>query len=124
MRLTLIALLVVLVSAFVVEAPRHLRLTKSTPEKDAVLEAAPAEIRLWYNQNVKMPVSSIKLTHGETEIALPPVELTDDPQSFRVAVPDSLDAGRYTVAWATAGNDDHVIRGSFSYTVASDDDSK
>lgn len=124
MRLASLILLALLTTAFVVEAPRHLRLTKSVPAKDAVLETAPIEIRLWYNQNVKMPVTSVTLTHKEAEIALPPVELTEEPKSFRVALPDSLGNGTYTVAWATAGNDDHVIHGSFSYTVAGKDASE
>lgn len=118
MRLTLIAFLVCITAAFVVEAPRHLRLTKSAPAQDAVLEKAPPEIRLWYNQNVKMPVTTLSLTHNESEVVLEPLALKDDPKSFRVIVPDSLRTGHYTVAWATAGNDDHVIRGTFSYTVA------
>lgn len=113
-----IALIAVL-TAFAFTQPMHLRLTKSSPEKDVVLEEAPAEIRLWFNQNVHMNVSKIELNHGETAVELPAVEKTDDPKSYRVALPDSLmlQPGEYTVGWVTAGNDEHVIKGTFSFSI-------
>jgi methionine-rich copper-binding protein CopC len=99
---------------------RHLKLTKSDPAKDATLEAAPAEIRLWFNQDIRLKVSSITLTQSEQGIALPKVEATDDAKSFSVALADSLDLGdgTYNVEWATAGDDEHVVKGTFSYTVS------
>ena len=67
-----------------------------------------------------LKVSSITLAHNEADVALPALEATDDSKSLRVALPDSLGlgAGTYKVAWATAGDDEHVVKGSFSYTVS------
>jgi methionine-rich copper-binding protein CopC len=119
-NLLVLTLLVLAVAAFATNDMRHLKLTKSDPAKDATLEAAPAEIRLWFNQDIRLKVSSITLTQGEQGIALPKLEATDDAKSFSVALADSLDLGdgTYNVEWATAGDDEHVVKGTFSYTVS------
>ncbi len=108
---------------------QHLSLTKSEPEKDTTLTEAPTEIRLWFNQNVHMNVSKIELhqlhemdgaTH-EMPVEVPAAQASEDPKSFFVPLPDSLGvgAGTWQVTWTTAGNDEHVIEKSFSFTVES-----
>ncbi|MEM1093041.1 MAG: copper resistance CopC family protein [Bacteroidota bacterium] len=111
--------LVLLFAAFVPTDLLHLRLTKSTPAKDAVLTASPAELRVWFNQNARMAESKLALTRDGEAVVLPAVEATDDPKSFRVALPDSLNlgAGAYEMTWTTAGNDGHVLKGTIPYTV-------
>lgn len=124
----IIALLIVVAVAagFANSNMEHLRLTNSTPADEAVLEAAPSEIRLWFNQNIHFNVSAIQLSHGNSQLEIPDVEKTDDPKSFRVALPDTLQLmdGSYNIVWATAGNDEHVVKGKLSFSIDSEASSK
>lgn len=98
----------------------HLKLVKSDPAADASLESMPEHLQLWFNQNLKMDVTTVQLKHGEMVLKLPAVvAVEDDPKSFTVVVPDSVSRGpgTYAVQWATAGNDDHVVKGSFAFSV-------
>ncbi|MGB0651500.1 MAG: copper resistance CopC family protein [Rhodothermales bacterium] len=115
-------------SAF--SSDQHLRLIKSAPEKDSTLTEMPTEIRLWFNQNIHMNVSEITLhqlmnhdgmTH-EMPVELPAALASEDPKSFFVPLPDSLGIGDGTwkVSWATAGNDEHVVDGSFTFSIDSE----
>jgi methionine-rich copper-binding protein CopC len=42
---------------------------------------------------------------------------TDDTLSVIADLQQSLPPGRYQVAWRTAGDDGHAVRGKFSFTV-------
>ncbi|MEK7380459.1 MAG: copper resistance protein CopC, partial [Gemmatimonadota bacterium] len=52
-----------------------------------------------------------------SKVALAKVAKTDDPLSIRAAVPATIAPGGYLVSWRTAGEDGHLIRGSFPFTV-------
>ena len=98
-------------------SPYPLHLEKSFPEKDSSVES-PSEIRLWFNQVPELSVSRIELKHGTQAMKVGKVAATDDPKSFTVEVLESLADGAYTVAWRTAGDDGHVERGTFDFSVA------
>lgn len=97
----------------------HNQLTKSQPEKAATV-SAPTEIRLWFREKSEPALSSITLLRAadSSRIALEKIARTDDPLSIRAAVPTALAAGSYIVQWRTSGDDGHVIRGSFPFTVS------
>ena len=96
----------------------HNRLKKSQPDKDEVLSASPAEIRLWFEQKPELKLSSITLSGpGKTQVTLDSLRGTDDPLSIAKSIPRPLAPGTYTVGWRTSGTDGHVIRGSFPFTI-------
>ncbi len=96
----------------------HNQLTKSSPAKESTV-ASPVEIRLWFREKSEPALSSITLlrTSDSSKVALAKVARTDDPRSIKAAVPVALAPGGYLVSWRTAGDDGHVIRGSFPFTV-------
>lgn len=100
----------------------HLRLVNSNPAKDETVAQMPDSLQLWFNQNVKLPVTNVRLRHGDEIVMLPPASALDDLKSFAVTLPDSTyrGPGVYTVQWATAGDDDHVIKGAFDFIVANE----
>lgn len=97
----------------------HNQLTKSSPGQAATV-ASPVEIRLWFREKSAPALSSITLVRASDsgKVALAKVAKTDDPLSIKAAVPAALAAGGYLVSWRTAGDDGHVIRGSFPFTVS------
>lgn len=110
---------VALAAATTAGASLHFALSKSTPEADATVEA-PAQIRLWFTQEPQDGTVSIRLVGAEeagvhvTEAA----QDAEDPTSFFVELHGTLPAGTYTVAWRGMGQDGHVVRDTFDFSVA------
>lgn len=96
----------------------HLRLTKSAPSADAVIQQSPDVIQLWFSQNTELSVSNVGLEGPNGSVDLGDVQGTDDPTSFMATVPSSLGKGEYQVSWRTAGDDGHVLRGEYSFSVS------
>ena len=96
----------------------HNELTRSSPAKESTV-ASPVEIRLWFREKSEPALSSITLvrTSDSSKVALAKVARTDDPLSIKAVVPVTLAPGGYLVSWRTAGDDGHVIRGTFPFTI-------
>lgn len=116
------AALALLVGALAALAPSgdalHFALSKSAPEADATVQA-PSELRLWFTEEPEEGTTSIRLVEAE-EVGVPVTEAKqdeDDPTSFFVEVGGALPPGTYTVSWRGMGDDGHVVRDSFEFTV-------
>ncbi len=100
-------------------AAAHATLKKSSPAAGAVLDAAPNEITLTFNERVEQAFSSITLTdaggHAVADTAKAAVDAAN-PAMLRLVLPP-LPAGAYTVDWAAAGHDGHRRKGGFAFTV-------
>ena len=99
-------------------AAYHFALSKSEPSADATV-AAPAEIRLWFTEAPEDESVAIRITAAGDRL-VETGDVTRDPADGKVfssAIPGPLAAGRYTVAWRGIGDDGHVARGDFSFTV-------
>lgn len=97
----------------------HFDLSKSTPAAGASIEA-PSEIRLWFTEEPQEGTTSIRLVEA-AEAGVHVMEVTQDPEdptSFFVALHGTLATGTYTVSWRGMGSDGHVMRDTFSFTVA------
>ncbi|WP_332852276.1 copper homeostasis periplasmic binding protein CopC [Duganella sp. S19_KUP01_CR8] len=100
-------------------AAAHATLKKANPASDAVLDAAPKEITLTFNEKVEQAFSSITLTDAGGHVVTDKVKATVDaanPAILRLALPP-LPAGAYKVDWAAAGHDGHRRKGEFTFTV-------
>ena len=113
---------VLITTAAAPEAPalRHFQLRGSAPEADAVLGAPPAEVRLWFSQEPQDGSMSIRLVDptGDVHETGDVVQDVEDGKIFTVAIADRLAPATYTVAWRALGQDGHVVRGDFAFTVA------
>jgi len=120
-KTTLLALLLFLTVAAL--APdrdaRHFALSKSVPAADATA-ASPEEVRLWFTELPQANSTSIRLVGvGDVLIETGDVKQdADDGKAFSVAMEAPLAAGTYTVAWRAIGEDGHVVRGDFTFSVA------
>lgn len=100
---------------------RHFALDKSVPEADATVPA-PSEIRLWFTQVPQEGSTSIRLVEAdEAGVHVGDVmQDPDEPTTFYVELHGALPAGTYTVSWRGMGQDGHVIRDSFTFSVAAE----
>jgi len=96
----------------------HLAVVKTAPGDGAKVAGAPARVQVWFNQPPSERLSHLELQGPGGDVTLAELRVDRDGRSISAAVPSSLGAGRYEVKWRTAGNDGHVMRGSFAFTIA------
>jgi methionine-rich copper-binding protein CopC len=99
----------------------HFQLSRSAPEADAS-GPAPSEVRLWFSQEPQDGTTSIRLLDpsGEPVHTGGVVEDPEDGKIHSIALHGSLAPGAYTVAWRAIGQDGHVVRGDFAFSVTAD----
>lgn len=99
-------------------AAAHAVLKASTPAADAVVDAAPKEISLVFNEKIEAAFSSATLKDG-AGTAVPtgkPRVDKDNPAIMHLDVP-ALAAGAYKVEWVGVGRDGHRRTGAFKFSV-------
>ncbi len=96
----------------------HFALTKSAPAADSAVPS-PNEVRLWFTQAPQQNSVAVRLINPAGEL----VDTSDpsldqaDQKVVSVNVDGALGAGGYTVSWRGIGDDGHVVRGEFGFTV-------
>ena len=94
----------------------HNQLLKTDPAAKAVLKVAPARVQFWFEEKPDMTVTKIAVK-GPSGV----IETTVHTVSEKVLAADfktKLAPGEYTVTWQTAGDDSHISKGEFTFTVA------
>jgi len=97
----------------------HPKLVKSDPAADAVVTAAPKELRLSFNEELvpKFSSAEVKDRKGQkVEIGTAAADPTDKKQLV-VPLAKPLAAGTYKVEWHAVAADTHRVQGSYSFTV-------
>jgi copper resistance protein C len=99
----------------------HFALSRSVPEADATVPS-PSEVRLWFTQVAQPGSVAIRLVNpaGGAVPTSEPAPNADDGRVYHVGVSQTLAAGAYTVSWRGIGDDGHVVRGDFSFTVSAE----
>jgi len=98
-----------------VSADAHAKLKKSEPAEGASV-ASPKNVQLWFSETLDPKLSKIAVSGGSGVIKMGPVHATS-PTSIVADVAGPLSSGPYSVAWQTAGDDGHVVKGKYSFTV-------
>ncbi len=113
---TLVATLIIaLAAAGAVSA--HMAYSKSVPAQDATLNASPEHLQVWFTQDPEPALSQLSLEGPNGEVTLGKTTVGDE-KSLVAEVPATLAAGSYTVKWRSAGDDGHVLRGDFAFSIA------
>jgi methionine-rich copper-binding protein CopC len=116
-RALLPAILATLVVASLAWAA-HTTLTKALPAIDGTVTAAPTELTLWFNERPDVALSNIRLQAPDsTMITLSSTTAGPDTLSLKALVRGTIAPGKYTVLYRTAGNDGHVMRGKYQFTL-------
>lgn len=101
---------------------RHFRLVKSEPAKEDTLGSTPEVIRLHFSEKPQLGGASIRLVSPDGEsVAMGKVHADEHDDRILVALIDEeLGVGAHTVRWRGMCPDGHVVRGEFSFVLASD----
>ena len=106
----------VMVVFAVATAIAHLAPTKTMPDADAVVTESLHHIQVWFTQDPDPAVSQLSLEGPAGAVELGETKVADE-KSLLATVPGSLVPGSYAVSWRSAGDDGHVRRGDFAFTV-------
>lgn len=114
-RIALLILLLGGMSGLAAPAQAHAELVRSEPPADAHLQQSPAQINLYFSEDIEPAMSEISVYDNtgsrvnNRTAQVDPADSTD----LTVSLPKLKD-GIYTVAWKTASKDDsHMTAGSF-----------
>jgi methionine-rich copper-binding protein CopC len=104
----------------ITDVAAHSRLVKSVPAARAVLEAAPKELKLWFNEAVEPAFAKMWIIPA----AGPQIPLTShgdssDRKLLIVAIPDNVPAGAVVIGYHVLSVDGHTIEDKLSFTIKS-----
>ncbi|MDQ3185683.1 MAG: copper resistance protein CopC [Pseudomonadota bacterium] len=114
--------LIVAIALIVPSAPAlaHAMLVKAEPPRRAVLTITPAQVRLWFNEEIEKDYASLALLGADktpvTEVK-PHID-PDDRKAIVLPLPE-LVPGKYTVKFRVLSVDGHVVDSSYDFTVKS-----
>jgi methionine-rich copper-binding protein CopC len=108
--------LTIAVAALSVVLVAHMKVEKTEPADGATLSTAPPHVQLWLTEKPDLKVTKVELSGPSGKITLGPAH-TMSEKTLMAAVTGKMADGKYTVNWQTAGNDGHVQKGSFAFTV-------
>jgi copper resistance protein C len=96
----------------------HSRLTKSVPAARAVLETAPKELKLWFNEAVEPAFAKVWIVPAEgPQIPLTSRGDNSDRKLLVVTMPDNVPAGAVVIGYHILSVDGHTIEDKLSFTV-------
>jgi copper transport protein len=126
-RLAVVAVLAAPLVALVLPTPAasaHATLVDTVPRASAVLEAAPAEIVLDFDEPVETALGGVRLL-DQNGASIPLDAVADDGDPSQIVVPltnpADVPAGIYVVIYRVTSADSHPVSGSFSFQVGSSD---
>jgi copper transport protein len=117
---TLLAVLACTMIAFAGAASAHAVLVATTPTGFQVLDAAPREITLRFNETVDVSLAEVRLLGprgGSIDGVSRPVHPAGKADTVSVTVPKKLAGGTYTVTYRVVSADSHPVSGAFAFSV-------
>ena len=114
-------LAVLLVLSTVLAASAHAELIRSSPQADEHLAAAPAQVVLWFDEELVTHESTLRVFAADgrqVDTRDGYVDLTDPDHASLLASLPSLPDGMYSVRWRVVTFDDEgVTEGEFAFSV-------
>ena len=95
----------------------HSPMTSVTPADGARLTSAPATIEMRFRDPSRLIRFGLAAAEDGTDVALGDDHLMVEATDHTVSLPP-LGAGSYVASWRAMGEDGHVIKGRFSFTIA------
>lgn len=97
----------------------HLRLDRTEPSADAVVEGSPGEIRLFFSEPPQTQGTSLRLADGFGDLVATTEAVANggDAREIFIVPDEPLAPGVYTVHWRVIAQDGHAQRGDFNFQV-------
>jgi methionine-rich copper-binding protein CopC len=96
----------------------HSRLVRSDTSARAVLDVAPKELKLWFNEAVEPAFARLWIVPAQgPQIPLSSHGDNSDRKLLIVALPDNLPAGPVNIGYHVLSVDGHVVEDKLTFTV-------
>lgn len=100
------------------QAFAHAFLDHADPKVGTTIAATPAEIKLWFTQELEPTFSSIEVRNAAgTEVDKKDVHPDPKNKTLLIVSVPQLPAGTYTVLWRVVSVDTHKTQGHFQFTI-------
>jgi methionine-rich copper-binding protein CopC len=109
-------ILAAIIAASAVTVFAHMKPTKMQPAADSTVTTPPSRLQVWFTQAPDPKVSKLELVGPEGPVKLTGFQVTKE-KSIIADVDGSLTDGRYTTRWQSAGDDGHVQKGEYNFTI-------
>ena len=117
-HLVAVAVCLAIVAALTASVSAHLAVSKTMPADKSTVSEPPTRVQVWFTQLPSPRVSLLEMKGpGGEDVKLGDMEITRQDRSIAAAVRGTLAPGRYEVRWRTAGDDGHVMRGTFAFSL-------
>jgi methionine-rich copper-binding protein CopC len=111
----LLALVLVLAAPGLVAA--HAELISTDPEAGSAVEGTPERIVAVFSEELEPDPSSIQLRDPAGDTVATGAVDPDDPTRLVITDVPVLEPGEYQIRWTAVGDDGHLERGRYSFTV-------
>src|ERR1700720_4252897 len=101
-------------------ASAHAILLRSDPTKDAVLNAAPQQVRMWFSEDLNPSFTTAQVVNGQNvRVDKGDAHVSsNDTKEMDVSLKSNLPPAVYIVVYRTdSANDGHILTGSFIFSV-------
>ena len=96
----------------------HAFLDHAAPAVGSTVHQPPAEVRIWFTEELEPAFSTIKLADGTgAAVATGAAHVSDQDKKLLILPLPALPAGSYRVMWRVLSVDTHVTEGSFRFQV-------
>lgn len=96
----------------------HAKLVRSQPQANATLKQAPKTVELWFGEDLEPSMSTIVVTdQNGKHVDQNNVSLAEGNKKLQIGLED-LAPGTYTVSYKALSTDQHMVKGTFTFTVA------
>ena len=111
--------ILIVVTLFPALASAHAFLDTSDPTPNAVVQTAPAEVKMTFTERIQAGSSRAELYNSDAvKVETAPSHLGSDSHILILPLPKDLPAGTYTVQWQNiSAEDGHPNSGYFAFTV-------
>jgi copper resistance protein C len=113
----LVAALALSVVGFTVVLSAHLEVARTLPANEATVAETPNQVQVWFTQQPSPRVSLLQMNGPGGEVPLGELQINREDRSIAAVVGGTLTPGSYEVTWRTAGDDGHVMRGTFTFVL-------
>lgn len=93
----------------------HMKLEKSQPAANAVVNAPQPHVQVWFSEAPDLKVSKLEIKGPSPKTKLVQAHVME--KSLMANVEGDMPDGTYTVSWQAAGADGHIQKGDFTFTV-------
>src|SRR5215510_13927670 len=94
----------------------HMKIEKTEPAEGATLAAPPPHLQFFLSEKPDLKVTTVELVGASGKVELGPAHMMG-AKTLMAPITGKMADGKYTVNWQTAGDDGHLQKGTFAFTV-------